>query len=301
LFFKLDLLKDLKLKIGADKPKLKRLNKKKAFSNIGLDKITEQFYESEINNKYKIELESFFDDTNIDDIDNITGLSYLNFNKKLNEENSLYTFGQKASIKYSLPNNNITNYLKEQVTVVRPHSKTSPIGFYAKPDPNSRSEKSVKDYGSGSSTTITTVNTDKSINSSKAPKNPFGLKTSSKSENLNRKSSKSVFSKFVEPPKRKTQESYTSYYRKNNCNNNLDDVESLISAIRKASVPELERGESDNRNVMAMTNTQEVSDFYEYTLDCLNNIKTISPVPEDKMKKLYVEYKLDKTKCKAIY
>ena len=51
-------------------------------------------------------------------------------------------------------------------------------------------------------------------------------------------------------------------------------------------------------NVLKMTNTQEVKDFYEDTFECLKNINTIRRVPDEDVIPLYVDYTLDKRKCK---
>jgi len=53
-----------------------------------------------------------------------------------------------------------------------------------------------------------------------------------------------------------------------------------------------------NKNEDNFSNTEDIEDFNEYNKECLKKLKSITHVPSSSLKYHYINYKLDKTKCK---
>ena len=94
----------------------------------------------------------------------------------------------------------------------------------------------------------------------------------------------------------KTSISIASNERNEELEKGITSIITTKKIVKNESIKDLEEINFEN-----VTNTQEILDFYDYTKECFAKVMSIKWPIENIDKKYYIDYKLDKSKCKNIH
>ena len=84
----------------------------------------------------------------------------------------------------------------------------------------------------------------------------------------------------------------------NNLSSNTENLDDDFLSSQNQKEKDIIKKQKNDKNIEALTNTEDIVNFYEFLHTCLNRISKMTPASDKEISDNKINYKLNKNKCK---